>query len=102
VFLQDTKEPFMVKTDYKNLTSFLMIKELNKKQVRWAEMLAKYHFKIEHVKGSDNAKADTLNKKEELQKNNKMSGALLKSNKDGKIRYNHPQLLKTHEALKSS
>jgi len=28
-FLQDTKEPFVVKTDYKNLTSFLTIKELN-------------------------------------------------------------------------
>jgi len=28
-FLQSTKELFVVKTDYKNLTSFLMIKELN-------------------------------------------------------------------------
>jgi len=28
-FLQDTKEPFMVKTDHKNLTSFLTTKELN-------------------------------------------------------------------------
>jgi len=28
-FLQDTKEPFVVKTDYKNLTSFLITKELN-------------------------------------------------------------------------
>ena len=31
VFLQDTKKPFMVKIDYKNFTSFLMTKELNKK-----------------------------------------------------------------------
>jgi len=29
VFLQSTKEPFVVKTDYKNLTSFLTTKELN-------------------------------------------------------------------------
>jgi len=28
-FLQSTKEPFVVKTDYKNLTSFLTTKELN-------------------------------------------------------------------------
>jgi len=29
-------------------------------------MLAEYHFKIEHVKGSDNAKTDALSRKEEL------------------------------------
>jgi len=29
-------------------------------------MLAEYHFKIEYVKGSDNARADALSKKEEL------------------------------------
>ena len=31
VFLQSTKEPFVVKTNYKNLTSFLTTKELNQK-----------------------------------------------------------------------
>jgi len=34
VFLQSTKELFMVKTDYKNFTSFLTTKELNQKQVK--------------------------------------------------------------------
>ena len=32
-FLQRTIEPFIVKTDYKNLTGFLTTKELNKRQV---------------------------------------------------------------------
>jgi len=36
----------MVKTDYKNLIGFLTIKELNQRQVRWAEMLTEYYFKI--------------------------------------------------------
>jgi len=31
-----------------------------------------------------------------------MSGALFKESNNGKIWYNHPQLLKTHEAPKSS
>ena len=48
-------------------------------------MLTKYHFKIKHVKESDNTKADALRKKKELQNNNKMSGALLKLKKNGKI-----------------
>jgi RNase H-like domain found in reverse transcriptase len=29
VFLQGTEKPFIVKTDYKNLMGFLIIKELN-------------------------------------------------------------------------
>jgi len=33
-FLQDTKEPFMVKTDHKNLISFLTTKELNQRQIK--------------------------------------------------------------------
>jgi len=65
-------------------------------------MLIEYHFEIKHVKELDNAKADALSRKEELQRSNKMSRALFKKSSDGKIRYNYPQLLKTHKALKSS
>jgi len=101
-FLQNTKKPFVVKTDHKNLTSFLTTKKLNQRQVRWAEMLAEYHFKIKHVKGSDNTKTDALSRKKELQKSNKMSGALFKESSNKKIRYNHLQLSGTHKALKNS
>jgi len=64
-------------------------------------MLAEYYFKIEHVKRSDNARADALSRKKELQGNDKVSGALFKESNNGRIRYNHPQLLKTYKALKS-
>jgi len=64
-------------------------------------MLTEYHFKIEHVKGLNNARADALSRKEELQGNDKMSGTLFKESDDSRIRYNHPQLLETHKALKS-
>jgi len=101
VFLQSIKELFVVKIDYKNFISFLITKELNQRQVRWTEMLTEYYFKIEHVKGLDNAKADALSKKEELQRSDKISEALFKESSDGKIWYNYLQLLKTHEALES-
>ena len=52
-------------------------------------MLAEYYFKIKHVKGSDNTKADILSRKKELQSNDKMSGALLKLKENRKIWYNH-------------
>ena len=48
-------------------------------------MLAEYHFKIEHVKRLNNAKADALSRKKELQRDNKMSGTLFKENSNGKI-----------------
>ena len=66
MFLQGIIELFIVKTDYKNLMGFLMTKELNQRQVRWAEMLVEYYFKIKYVKGINNARADALNKKAEL------------------------------------
>jgi len=65
-------------------------------------MLTEYYFKIEHVKGLDNARADALNRKEELQRNNKMLGTLFKESSNRKIWYNHLQLSGTHKALKSS
>ena len=52
--------------DYKNLIEFLTTKELNHRQVKQAEILVKYYFKIKHVKGTDNIKADIFNKKAEL------------------------------------
>ena len=34
---------------------FLTIKELNRRQVWWAETLVKYHFEIKYTKSSNNA-----------------------------------------------
>ena len=64
--MQKTIELFIVKIDYKNLTGFLTIKELNRRQVRWAETLVEYHFEIEYTKGSNNTQADTLSQKLKL------------------------------------
>ena len=65
-FLYSTMELFRVITDYKNLVGFLIIKKLNQRQVKWAEKLIEYYFKIKHIKGTRNAKADILNKKVKL------------------------------------
>jgi len=52
-------------------------------------MLVKYYFKIEYIKGTDNAKADVLSRKVELQSKEKIKGVILKMDNDGKIRYNY-------------
>jgi hypothetical protein len=68
---------------------FLTTKKLNQRQVRWAEILMEYYFKIEHVKETDNVRADVLSKKAELQSKEKLLGTILRMNKNGKIRYNY-------------
>jgi len=52
-------------------------------------MLVEYYFKIEYIKGIDNARADILSRKAELQDNKKVKGVILRMDKDGKIRYNY-------------
>ena len=66
VFLYSIIELFRVITDYKNLIKFLTIKELNCRQIKQAEKLIKYYFKIKYTKGTKNARVDTLNKKIKL------------------------------------
>ena len=63
--------------DYKNLTGFLIIKELNYRQVKQAEMLTEYYFEIQYTKGTKNARADILSRKVELHNNKKPLGAIL-------------------------
>ena len=77
---------------------FLTTKELNCRQVRWAEILAEYHFKIKYIKGTNNARANTLSKKTELQGSKKLLNAMLRMDKNGKIRYNHPKLAAIYKA----
>jgi len=62
-------------------------------------MLAEYYFKIKHIKGIDNARADVLSRKVELQGKEKVKGAILRIDNDGKIKYNYLQLTVTQEEL---
>ena len=74
---------------------FLIIKELNYKQVRQAEMLIEYYFEIYYTKGTKNARADALSRKAKLQNNGKLLGAMLRKDKDGLIRYNYTKIIVT-------
>jgi len=58
-------------------------------------MLVEYYFKIEHIKGIDNARVDVLSRKVELQGKEKIKGVILRMDNDGKIRYNYLQLAVT-------
>ena len=82
----------MARMDYKNLIGSLIIKEHNYRQVRQAEMLIEYYFKIQYIKDTKNVRADALSRKAELQNNKKLLGAILKKDKNRLIRYNYLKL----------
>jgi len=50
----------MVISDHKNLEYFLTTKQLNRRQVRWLEILFAFHFVIQHRPGAMNGRADAL------------------------------------------
>ena len=62
-YLRGTKYPVIIKSDHKNLKTFMTTKELNARQARWAEELSSYDFVIEHVKGKENTLADALSRR---------------------------------------
>ena len=62
-------------------------------------MLIKYYFEIKHIKGIDNARVDTLNKKAELQGSEKLLDVMLRINKNGRIRYNYLKLVVIYKTL---
>src|SRR6266480_6811501 len=62
-YLQRARHEISVITDHKNLTSFTTTKALNKRQVRWAEELSSYNFKISYRKDSENQAADALSRR---------------------------------------
>ena len=62
-------------------------------------MLVKYYFKIEYIKGTNNARADVLSRKVKLWNSIKPLDAILRIDEDGKIRYNYLKLVAVYKVL---
>jgi len=60
--LQGTEEPFEIVTDHKNLQTFMTTKQLNQRQVRWAEFLSQFNFIITYRPGSKATVPDALSR----------------------------------------
>jgi hypothetical protein len=48
VQLRGAMHPVIVYSDYKNLIGFMTTKRLNRRQIRWAELMMDYDFKIKY------------------------------------------------------
>ena len=82
--LELTNIPVQIFTDHKSLEYFIQIKELTRRQARWAEKLAEYNFKIMYRTGKSNRKADTLTR---------MPNSILTNKEDERLKHQHRALL---------
>ncbi|CEP10309.1 hypothetical protein, partial, partial [Parasitella parasitica] len=63
-YLEFSTEPTTFITDHKNLEYFNTTRNLTRRQVRWAEILGDYNFKIVYRPGKQNPVADALSRKD--------------------------------------
>src|SRR5437762_4784060 len=88
-YLQGARHEVAVIMDHKNLTSFTTMKALNKQQVRWAEELSSYNFKISYHKGTENQAADALSQRPNYMENSTAKEMqILKKDSEGNLRPN--------------
>ncbi len=59
-YLEGCKYEVLVFIDHNNLKRFIDLKNLSSRQVRWAQELLKYHFRIDYRQGKPNGAADAL------------------------------------------
>ena len=55
--------PIQVLSDHKNLEYFMSTKLLNRRQIRWAEFLSRFNFKIQYRAGNAGSKPDALTRR---------------------------------------
>ena len=61
-YLESCKQEVLVLTDYNNLRRLLDTKSLSSRQVRWAQELCQYHFRMDYCQGKANGAADALSR----------------------------------------
>ena len=85
IYAQSCSE-LTIYTDHKNLVQFTTTKTLNRRQVRWSELLGQYKFRILYTPGKDNGRADALSRRSDLAGTKTINEfAILGKNADGSL-----------------
>ena len=70
-------------TDHKNLITFITIKQLNRRQIRWSELLNQYKLKIIYTSEKKNNRVDALSRRNDYMRSKKIFNySVLKINDD--------------------
>jgi hypothetical protein len=89
VYLEGHAHEISVITDHKNLTTFLTTKVLERRLARWYQDLATFKFKIHYRKGSENARADAISRREDYMKGEQKPGVqVMVRNSNGTLQIN--------------
>src|ERR1700761_2989445 len=62
-FLEGAEHQFEIWTDHKNLEYFMTAKKLNRRQVQWSLLLARFDFLLHHRPGKTMGKSDALSRR---------------------------------------
>ena len=54
---------FTIYTNHKNLLQFIIIKQLNRRQIRWSKLFEQYKFKIQYISKKENERANVLSRR---------------------------------------
>ncbi|GAB7336241.1 hypothetical protein MBLNU13_g09002t2 [Cladosporium sp. NU13] len=89
VYLEGQAHETKVISDHQNLTRFLTTHIMTARQMRWYEDIATFRMKIHYRKGSENARADAMSRREDYMKGEPKKGIqLLVRNADGTLQVN--------------
>jgi hypothetical protein len=90
-------------TNHKNLLHFIIIKQLNKRQMRWSKQLEQYKFKIQYTLDKDNDRANALSRRSDHIKTKKsFNHNILKINKNESLLANKYELNTTLRILRDN
>ena len=76
-------------TDHKNLITFITIKQLNRRQIRWSGLLNQYKLKIIYTSEKKNGRTDALSRRNDYMHSKEVfNQSVLKINNDKSLSFN--------------
>ena len=63
--LRGLRHPFTILTDYENLKPFMTKRALTERQMRWAQTLSRYNFRLDHRPSRKCVVPDALSRREQ-------------------------------------
>ncbi len=89
VYLEESRHQIQVYTNHKNLLYFMIMKVLNRKQIKWSKKLSSYNFQIQYQKKSENLKINVLSRRaDHMTDKSQINQTILQENQNDFIVYN--------------
>ena len=92
---------FTIYTNHKNLFQFIIIKQLNRRQIWWLKLLKQYKFKIQYILKKENERANALNRRiDHMNSKEIFNHNILKVNNDETLFANRHEINMTFKIMR--